>query len=136
MGTVYVVRHGETEWNAEGRVQGHTDVSLSEQGRCQAQVLGQRLAEVAFDVAYCSDLARASETARIILGDRAVPLRPTPQLREYQKGVFEGLTVHEYSKRYPDMYQASLVNDLDFAPTVAPDAGPGPRQAGQAGWWG
>ncbi len=117
MGTVYVVRHGETEWNAEGRIQGHTDVSLSEQGRSQAQVLGRRLAEVSFDVAYCSDLARASETARIILGGRTVPLRPTPQLREYQKGVFEGLTVHEYSKRYPDMYQASLVNDLDFAPT-------------------
>ena len=117
MGRVYIVRHGETEWNAEGRIQGHTDVSLSEQGRRQAESLARRLAQVPFDVAYCSDLARAHETAQIILGDRGIRLRPTDRLREYQKGVFEGLTVHESSKRYPDMYQASLINDLDFAPT-------------------
>jgi len=117
MGRVYIVRHGETEWNAEGRIQGHTDVSLSDQGRRQAEALARRLAEVPFDIAYSSDLVRANETAQIILGERGISLRPTAQLREYHKGVFEGLTVHEYSKRYPDMYQASLINDLDFAPT-------------------
>jgi broad specificity phosphatase PhoE len=116
VGRVYIVRHGETEWNAQGRIQGHTDICLSEKGREQARVVSRRLAEVPFDVAYSSDLSRTRETAQVILGERNVPLHPTPQLREYHKGVFEGLMVHEYSLRYPELYQASLVNDLDFAP--------------------
>lgn len=116
MGKLYIVRHGETEWNTLGRIQGHTDVALSDRGRRQAAALARRLAGVAFDAAYCSDLSRARETAQIILGPRDAPLYATPQLREYHKGIFEGLTVREYAQRYPDLYQASLRNDLDFAP--------------------
>jgi broad specificity phosphatase PhoE len=117
MGKLYIVRHGETQWNAEGRVQGHTDISMSDKGRQQAQTLARRLAMVHFNAAYSSDLSRCTETARIILGESPVPLHTTPRLREYNKGVFEGLTVHEYGARYPDQFRASLVNDLDFAPT-------------------
>ena len=117
MGQIYIVRHGETEWNAQGRVQGHTDIDLSDTGRWQAQVVARRLEQVTFSAAYCSDLSRTRETAEIILGQSGTPLHPTLQLREYHKGVFEGLTVPEYSKKFPDQYQASLVNDLDFAPT-------------------
>ncbi len=117
MGKVYVVRHGETEWNAQGRIQGHTNVPLSEQGRQQARLIAQRLREVAFDAAFASDLSRTRETAETILAGRDVPLSATAQLREYHKGVFEGLTVHEYARQYPEQYRASLVNDLDFAPT-------------------
>ena len=116
MGKLYIVRHGETEWNTLGRIQGHTDVALSDRGRQQAAALARRLAGVAFDAAYCSDLSRARETAQIILGPRDAPLYATPQLREYHKGIFEGLTAREYAQRYPDLYQASLRNDLDFAP--------------------
>lgn len=116
MGKLYIVRHGETEWNTLGRIQGHTDVALSDRGRRQAAALSRRLAGVAFDAAYCSDLSRARETAQIILGPRDAALYATPQLREYHKGIFEGLTVREYAQRYPDLYQASLRNDLDFAP--------------------
>ena len=116
MSVIYIVRHGETNWNAEGRIQGHTDIDLSERGREQARAAAGRLSGVHFDAAYCSDLSRTSETARIILGERATPLQETPELREYNKGVFEGLTAEEYRDRYPDLYQASLVNDLDFAP--------------------
>ena len=116
MGQIYIVRHGETEWNAEGRIQGHTDINLSDLGRQQAQSVARRLEQVSFSAAYCSDLNRARETAEIILGRSGTPLHPTLQLREYHKGVFEGLTVNEYSKKFPDQYQASLVNDLDFAP--------------------
>jgi broad specificity phosphatase PhoE len=116
MGRVYIVRHGETEWNAQGRIQGHTDIYLSEKGREQVRAVARRLAEVPFDAAYSSDLSRTRETAQIVLGERNIPLHSTPQLREYNKGVFEGLTVHEYSLRYPELYQASLVNDPDFAP--------------------
>ena len=117
MGIIHIVRHGETEWNAAGRIQGHTDVGLSERGREQAGAVARRLTDVAFDAAYSSDLSRTRETAEIILRERDIPLRPVPELREYNKGVFEGLTVHEYRERYPDLYRASLVNDPDFAPT-------------------
>ena len=75
-----------------------------------------RLAGFSIDFAYSSDLRRSADTAREILGQRTVPLQTTPQLREYHKGVFEGLTVEETRQRYPDLYAASLVKDLDFAP--------------------
>ena len=116
MGTIYIVRHGETEWNAEGRIQGHTDVGLTERGREQARAIAGRLAGISFDAAYCSDMSRTRSTAQIILGERANQLSESPDLREYNKGVFEGLTPDEYRERYPDLYEASLVNDPDFAP--------------------
>lgn len=117
MAGIYIVRHGETEWNAEGRIQGHTDIGLSDRGREQARDTARRLAEVPFAVAYSSDMSRTRDTARIILGERDIPLHSVPELREYHKGVFEGLTVQQYRQRYPEQYRASLVNDPDFAPT-------------------
>ncbi len=116
MGRWFIVRHGETEWNAQGRIQGHTDISLSDIGIQQSRLVAQRLAGVSLDVAYSSDLARSAETARQILEQRNVPLHTTERLREFNKGVFEGLTPEETGQRYPDLYKASQVNDLDFAP--------------------
>ena len=117
MGKLYIVRHGETEWNAQGRIQGHSDIGLTDRGRQQARAVTGRLRSYVFDAAYSSDMSRTRETAEIILGEAATPLQTTPLLREYQKGVFEGLTVHEYARQFPEQYQASLLNDLDFAPT-------------------
>ena len=117
MGRWFIVRHGETEWNAQGRIQGHSDVSLSEKGQRQARLVARRLAGVDIDVAYSSDLRRSAETARRILGRRPALLHTTAQLREYNKGVFEGLTLEESRDRHPELYAASLVKDLDFAPT-------------------
>ena len=111
------MRHGETEWNVLGRIQGHSDVPLSQNGREQAQTVARRLAGAPLDVVYCSDLSRASETARIIRGHREIPLHATPELRERDYGVFEGLSLEERRDRYPEMFAASLVKDLDFAPT-------------------
>ncbi len=116
MGRWFIVRHGETEWNAQGRIQGHTDISLSERGIQQAKLVGQRLAGVSLDVAYSRDLARSAETARNILENRTVPLHTTARLREFNKGVFEGLTPEETGQQYPELFEASQVNDLDFAP--------------------
>ncbi len=93
MGRWFIVRHGETEWNVVGRIQGHSDIPLSRKGREQAHTVARRLAAAPLDVVYCSDLSRASETARIILGDRDIPLHATAELRERDYGVFEGLTV-------------------------------------------
>ena len=108
MGIIYITRHGETEWNAEGRIQGHTDVPLSERGREQAQMLARRLAGVRIDAAYSSDLSRAAETARVALGERDVPLAFTSDLREYNKGVFEGMTAAEYQRKFPHLFEASM----------------------------
>ena len=116
MGTLLIVRHGETEWNAEGRIQGHTDIGLSENGAQQARSLGQRLAERQIDVAYSSDLKRTSETARLALGHRNVVLNETPRLREYHKGIFEGMTLTEIQTQFPDEYPKYLEKDLSYAP--------------------
>ena len=67
MGQLYIARHGETVWNREGRIQGHTDVGLSGRGLEQARLLAERLKPVRFDAAYASDLSRASDTAAAIL---------------------------------------------------------------------
>ncbi len=116
MGRLYLIRHGETEWNAQHRAQSYTDISLSDVGREQAQCTAKRLQNVDFDIAYSSDLSRAKETAAIILGTRNIQVNTSKSLREYNKGVFEGLHRSEYSLRYPDQYQSSLAKDLDFSP--------------------
>ena len=116
MGQLYIVRHGETVWNREGRIQGHTNVGLSHQGMEQARLLGQRLKPVPFDAAYASDLSRAADTAAVILDGRDVPISPTPRLREYHKGAFEGMTEGELRSQYPNEYPGYVSKDLDYAP--------------------
>ena len=117
MGRLLLVRHGETTWNAEGRLQGSVDTPLSEIGHRQARMIGDRLADTSIDIAYSSDQTRAHETAKHILDGRNVVLNPIPELRERGHGVFEGLTVRERKDRYPDMFADSTVKNLDFAPT-------------------
>ena len=117
MGRLLLVRHGETAWNAEGRLQGSEDISLSEEGRRQARLIGDRLANTSIDVAYSSDQSRAHDTAQHILEGRDVALNPIPELRERSHGVFEGLTPSERKDRYPEMFADSLIKNLDFAPS-------------------
>ena len=116
MGTLLIVRHGETEWNAEGRIQGHTDIGLSEKGAEQARSLGKRLADRQIDVAYSSDLKRTSETAKLALSGRDITLNETPRLREYNKGIFEGMTLSEIQEKFPAEYPKYLEKDLSYAP--------------------
>ena len=87
---IYLVRHGETDWNKELRLQGWADISLNGRGREEAESLARELAGVHFDLAWCSDLDRAAETAEIILRDRGVPLSVDPRLREMGFGPIEG----------------------------------------------
>lgn len=86
------VRHGQTAWNADRRFQGHSDVPLDAQGRAQATALGALLRSERIDAAVASDLVRAQETGRIVLGARTVPLRLDPDWREMRFGEWEGLT--------------------------------------------
>jgi probable phosphoglycerate mutase len=90
-----LVRHGETDWNAAGRLQGHTDRPLSDYGREQALRLADEIAGEQFDAIYASDLARARETAEIV-GERLhLPVVLDPDLREKNWGTWEGLTSTE-----------------------------------------
>ena len=116
MGNLFIVRHGQTVWNKEDRIQGHTDIALSERGIQQARLLRDRLAPARIDAAYTSDLSRASETAEIILEGRDVPIHPTSRLREYQKGAHEGLTFREIRARFPRDFPTYVTKDLDYAP--------------------
>ena len=95
MTTFLLVRHGETDWNAAGRLQGHTDRPLSELGRRQAQELAERLAGERVDAIYASDLARARETAEIVGAKLGLPVAVDPDLREKHWGTWEGLTGDE-----------------------------------------
>jgi 2,3-bisphosphoglycerate-dependent phosphoglycerate mutase len=93
--TFLLVRHGETDWNAEGRLQGHTDRPLNEYGRRQARELAEQLADEQVDAIYASDLARARETAEIVGARLGLPVRLDPDLREKNWGTWEGLTGDE-----------------------------------------
>ena len=95
MPTLLLVRHGETDWNADGRLQGQTDRPLSEFGRKQARRLADELADEQLEAIYSSDLSRARETAEIV-GERVgVPVVLDPELREKNWGTWEGLTAVE-----------------------------------------
>lgn len=87
-----LVRHGETDWNAEGRLQGHTDRPLSDYGRRQARRLADELADERLDAIYASDLERARETAEIVGERLGLPVVLDPDLREKDWGTWEGLT--------------------------------------------
>jgi probable phosphoglycerate mutase len=95
MTELILVRHGETDWNAVGRLQGHTDRPLSDYGRKQARRLAEELEGERFEAIYASDLARARETAEIIGAQLGLPIILDPDLREKDWGNWEGLTSTE-----------------------------------------
>lgn len=100
---IYMVRHGETDWNATSKLQGHSNVPLSDNGRRQAELLGKRLAALKFDGFYASDLTRAYETARIISQHHgSQEIKTLPELRELNFGLWEGLSISEIKGRYPE----------------------------------
>lgn len=107
MRRILLVRHGETAWNAAGRLQGHTDIALNDAGRAQARSLAAAVAGAGIAAVVTSDLARAHETGQIIAAalELAVPA-VDPDLRERRFGVFEGLTRDECAARYPDAWRA------------------------------
>ena len=110
-----LVRHGETEWNAERRIQGQIDIGLNDTGRQQAVAAGRWLRDAGLSALYSSDLQRAWTTAQAI--GAAVGLSPVaaPELRERRYGVFEGLTYAEAQARYPDGYAAFEGRNADYA---------------------
>jgi broad specificity phosphatase PhoE len=101
-----VIRHGHTEWNAQGRYMGHLDAPLTARGLQQAERLAQRLARLELHAIYSSDLGRAQRTAQIIADTCGLTVCVDPMLRERHMGVFQGLTREEMSHRFPDELRA------------------------------
>lgn len=110
-----LIRHGETAWNRERRMQGQTDTPLSEIGHAQARALGERMARDAFTTIYSSDLKRAWDTAAAIAQLSGHEIVSEPRLRERTFGVFEGLTYDEMTQRYPAEHARFSLREPDYA---------------------
>ena len=114
MALITLVRHGESVWNGERRIQGHQDPPLSSRGRRQAELLAARLGALSRRPAavYASPLRRAAETAEIVGAALALPVVPDPDLREIGLGSWEGRTVAEIRADSPGAYEGWLRDPL------------------------
>lgn len=104
MTTIFLVRHGETEWNHSKRAQGQADIDLNARGREQAIQAAWQFSHVKVDAVYSSDMKRAIDTARPIAESHSVELVTDPAFREIDQGEWEGLHVDEIKQRWPDMW--------------------------------
>ncbi|MNO24834.1 Phosphoserine phosphatase 1 [compost metagenome] len=98
-----LIRHGLTDWNAEGRIQGQSDIPLNDEGRRQAEMLGDRLLQETYRWDYCitSSLSRAAETGRIIAAKLGIPLlEPDERIRERAYGQVEGMTAAQREEKW------------------------------------
>ncbi|MEO6025076.1 MAG: histidine phosphatase family protein [Burkholderiales bacterium] len=109
-----LIRHGETEWNATGRIQGQLDIPLSAVGLAQADAVARELANEMFSVIYCSDLTRARQTAAPTAEKLRLLPHYTAQLRERHYGLFETLTYGEAKQQHPEAYERFKDRDPDF----------------------
>ncbi len=115
MTTLILIRHGQTEWNREGRIQGHLDSALTAEGIAQAEACAQRLAGEQFHALYASDLLRVQHTAAILNGPLKLAVRSREDLRERCFGIGEGLTYAEMDAQYPEVFSRARALDPDFA---------------------
>jgi broad specificity phosphatase PhoE len=107
MAEIHIFRHGETEWNLEGRMQGFKDSALTERGKSQAIDARGKIEFVDFDVAYCSTSSRAVDTTKLLLNGHQVPIHKLDNLREINMGKWEGM-------RYDDVKQQYSLEHYDF----------------------
>ncbi|MHB1186984.1 histidine phosphatase family protein [Thiobacillus sp.] len=111
---ICIIRHGETDWNVEKRIQGHTDVPLNETGRAQALAMAFNAAHHRFQAIYSSDLLRATETAQVLAQREDLEVNLLPQLRERHFGLFQGITAAQGAERHPEAYVHYVARDLDY----------------------
>lgn len=107
MTTIYLVRHGATEWNHNKRAQGHADIDLDAEGHKQAVGVAQELAHLPVDAVYASDLKRAVDTARPIAETHGLQVEIDRDLREIDQGDWTGLHVDEIKAKWPDQWGAA-----------------------------
>lgn len=114
MKRILLIRHGQTDWNSEGRWQGHLDVSLNDEGIAQAQALANHLRDRPIRGIYSSDLMRAQQTAAPLAKALGLPVTLDSRLREINLGAFQGMTTSEISTKYPAQAAQMRENYLDF----------------------
>jgi broad specificity phosphatase PhoE len=102
--TILLARHGETDWNLDGRFQGHADPPLNRTGRSQAVELSVQLMPVELEAVYSSPLLRALETAEVVAASHGLEPIPVEELREVDVGSWSGLTRAEVEERFPEQY--------------------------------
>jgi probable phosphoglycerate mutase len=109
------IRHGETDWNVEKRIQGQIDIALNESGRKQAQAMAENATQHKFSAIYSSDLQRASDTANMLAQKYELQIIKLPQLRERHFGIFQGLTAAEGKVQFSDAHALYHSRDPDYA---------------------
>jgi len=110
---IVLIRHGETAWNAERRLQGHIDIALNAEGLRQAEALAAALADERFDAIVASDLQRAHQTAQAVARVQGMAVQSDPGLRERCYGGFEGLLYAEIEARFPEEFAAWQAREID-----------------------
>jgi broad specificity phosphatase PhoE len=111
-----LVRHGQTDWNLEGRFQGQSDLPLNQAGRAEVQSLARQLSGQAFAAIFTSDLMRARETAEIIAESLGLPVTPEPRLREINQGEWEGQFVEAIKARSAELWDQRTIDPANFHP--------------------
>lgn len=111
-----VIRHGQTAWNVDTRIQGHLDIPLDDTGRWQAAQLGRALSDEPIAAVYSSDLSRAWETASAVAGHHGLSVVAETRLRERGFGVFEGRTFGEIESHLPEQARRWRERDPEFMP--------------------
>jgi probable phosphoglycerate mutase len=115
--TIWLVRHGETDWNAERRLQGSTDIVLNDVGHAQAACVAARLRPVELHAIYASPLQRTMQTASPLLATRAhMSLLLMPEIAERDFGQFQGLTPEEVARAHPEAFERWQSRDPKFCP--------------------
>ena len=124
----YLVRHGQTEWNIEGKVQGKTDIALNETGLLQARLLAGALSDCGASCVYTSTLKRAGQTAEEIAEETGIPVIASGDLREADFGLWEGMTWEEIARDFPQ-----TAAQWEKTPALVTPDGGGKDSSGRSG---
>ncbi len=111
-----LVRHGQTDWNLEGRFQGQSDLPLNQIGRAEARSLAGQLRDQSFAAIFTSDLVRAKETAEIIGEEMGLQVTQEPRLREINQGEWEGQFVEDIIARNAELWDQRTIDPANFHP--------------------
>lgn len=114
---LYLIRHGQTGWNIEGKIQGRTDIPLNEKGIRQAELLAEAMRDRPVTALFSSPLKRAFETAEYISKNGKLPVTPVAELAEVDFGLWEGLTWEQIHVAYPGDFEGWDRNPTAYTPT-------------------
>jgi len=116
MKKIYLLRHGQTDWNLEGRYQGQTDIPLNETGRAQAAELARKMKDTGASAIYSSDLDRAKETASFVAKELDLEVVEIPEIKEVNQGKWEGMLYKDIQTEYSEIFESRKKDPMNIAP--------------------